>query len=59
MHGATRYLNTDLDRTLVVEPTALAAAFEARGLFPLHVTRRGDGLWDASFETGEQHEGAP
>jgi hypothetical protein len=51
-----RYLNTDLDLTSAGDLTALAAAFEARGMLPLHVTRGEDGLWYATFETGEQHE---
>jgi hypothetical protein len=49
------YLNTDLDLISSDELTALATVFEARGLFPLHVSRRDDGLWYASFETQDQH----
>jgi hypothetical protein len=49
------YLNTDLDLTSADDLTALAAAFEAAGVFPLHLTRREDGLWYACFETDEQH----
>lgn len=51
-----RYLNTDLDLTSADDLTALAVAFEAQGVPPLHVTRGQDGLWYATFETGEQHE---
>jgi len=38
------YLNTDLDLISSDELTALAAVFESRGVFPLHVMRRDDGL---------------
>lgn len=55
---AIRYLNTDLDLTSAGDLTTLAAAFEARGMLPLHVARGGDGLWHATFETGAQHEEA-
>jgi hypothetical protein len=48
------YLNTDLDLTSAEDLTALAAAFEARGVQPLHVTRGADGLWLATFETSAQ-----
>jgi len=53
---AIRYLNTDLDLTSAGDLTALAAVFEAQGLLRLHVTHHHDGLWYATFETGEQHE---
>ena len=56
MDDTIRYLNTDLDLTSAGDLTALAAAFEAQGMLPLHVARGGDGLWRATFETGEQHE---
>jgi hypothetical protein len=49
------YLNTDLDLTSAEDLTELAAAFEAAGVFPLHVTRGEDGRWYACFETVEQH----
>jgi hypothetical protein len=49
------YLNTDLDLTSADDLTELAAAFEAAGLIPLHVTQREDGLWYATFELNEQH----
>jgi hypothetical protein len=49
------YLNTDLDLTSSDDLTALASAFEAGGVFPLHITRGEDGLWYACFETDEQH----
>lgn len=55
MDGVIHYLNTDLDLTSADDLTALAAAFEAGGVPPLHVTRGEDGLWYACFETGEQH----
>jgi hypothetical protein len=51
-----RYLNTDLDLASADDLRALAAALDARGLLPLHVARAEDGLWHATFETGEQHE---
>jgi len=49
------YLNTDLDVTSSNDLTALAAVFESRGVFPLHVTCGDDGLWYATFETLDQH----
>ncbi len=55
MGGVIGYLNTDLDLTSADDLTGLAAAFEAGGVFPLHVTRGEDGLWYACFETEEQH----
>jgi hypothetical protein len=53
--GHTSYLNTDLDLTSAEDLTALAAALEAAGIRPLHVTQVDDGLWCACFETDEQH----
>lgn len=55
MDAVISYLNTDLDLTSADDLTALAAAFEAAGVFPLRVTRGEDGLWYACFETDEQH----
>jgi hypothetical protein len=53
--GSTiRYLNTDLDLTSAEDLTALAAAFEAGGVPPLHVAHGADGLWFATFETSTQ-----
>lgn len=54
MKRQTRYLNTDLELIAPQSLEALAAAFEARGLFSLHVDRRSDQQWHATFETGEQ-----
>jgi len=53
--GVIHYLNTDLDLTSADDLAAIAAAFEAGGVPPLHVTRAEDGLWYACFETDEQH----
>jgi hypothetical protein len=53
--GVISYLNTDLDLTSAGDLTELAAAFEAAGVSPLHVTQSEDGLWYACFETDEQH----
>jgi hypothetical protein len=53
--GVIHYLNTDLDLTSADDLTALAAAFEAGGVPPLHVTQGDDGRWYATFETREQH----
>lgn len=50
------YLNTDMDLTSGDDLTALAAAFEAQGIPPLHVTHGADKLWYATFETDGQHE---
>lgn len=55
MDGVITYLNTDLDLTSSSDLTALGAAFEAAGVFSLHVTQGEDGLWYACFETAEQH----
>ena len=56
MCDAIRYLNTDLDLTSAGDLTRLAAAFDAQTLRPLHVDRRDDGLWYATFETGEPYD---
>jgi hypothetical protein len=53
--GTISYLNTDLDLISSDELTALAAVFESRGVFPLHVMRRDDGLWYATFEAQDQY----
>ncbi len=47
------YLNTDLDLTSPDDLTALAAFFEARGMWPLHCDHGGDGLWYATFEVND------
>jgi len=49
------YLNTDLDLISSRDLTDLAAALDAGGVFPLHVTRDGDGFWHARFETADQY----
>lgn len=60
MDGVISYLNTDLDLTSSDNLTALSAALEAGGVFPLYVSLGDDGLWYARFETSEQHtEPAP
>jgi hypothetical protein len=50
------YLNTDLDLTSDDDLTGLANAFDAHGVFPLHVVRSEGGLWHAIFETDNQYE---
>jgi hypothetical protein len=50
------YINTDLDLTSADDLTLLAAAFEAKEVSPLHVTRGEDGLWYTIFEVYDQHE---
>ncbi len=55
LDGVIAYLNTDLDLTSRDDLTALAAAFEAGGVRPVHVTQGEDGLWYAMFETAERH----
>jgi hypothetical protein len=55
MDGKICYLNTDLDLTSSDDLTPLAAVFHSRGVFPLHVTYREDGLWHATFEVLDQH----
>ena len=55
MDGTISYLNTDLDLVSSADLTPLAAVFEARGVFALHVAPREDGLWYAVFETEDQH----
>jgi hypothetical protein len=37
--GLIHYLNTDLDVTSADDLTALAAAFETKGMYALHVNR--------------------
>lgn len=56
MSVTIRYLNTDLDLVSWQDLSPLAAALEAQGVNPLHVTRGEDGLWYATFETVDQHE---
>jgi len=53
--GVIHYLNTDLDLTSTHDLTVLAAAFEAAGVFCLHVSQGQDGPWCACFETDVQH----
>lgn len=55
MDGTISYLNTDLDLISSDELTALAAFFESRGVFPLYVMHRDDGLWYATFEAQNQY----
>jgi hypothetical protein len=54
MDNTICYLNTDLDLASAEDLTALAAAFEAGGVPPLHLTDGADGLWLATFETNTQ-----
>lgn len=56
MDNTIHYLNTDLDFTCADDLTGLSNAFEARGTFPLHVTKVDDGQWRATFETNAQHD---
>jgi hypothetical protein len=51
-----RYLNTDLDLVAAEDLTAFAAGLEALGVLALHVDRREDGLWYATFETDDSCE---
>jgi hypothetical protein len=51
MNDTICYLNTDLDLTSANDLTALAAAFNAGGLFTLRCECYDDGLWYASFES--------
>ena len=53
MKQETHYLNTDLDLVSAHRLEALAAAFDSRGVFSLHVTLNDDGRWSACFETEE------
>jgi hypothetical protein len=50
-----QYLNTDLDIVSDQDLSPLAAALERGGLLTLHVDRREDGLWYATFETDESY----
>jgi hypothetical protein len=50
------YINTDLDLASDDDLTALAAAFKAQGVSPLHLTRGDNGLWYATFEVYSEHE---
>ena len=51
-----RYLNTDLDLVAAADLTPLSAGLEALGVHALHVDRREDGLWHATFETDDSCE---
>jgi hypothetical protein len=56
------YLNTDLVLTSADDLTALAAAFNAGGLFTLRCGCYDDGLWYASFESDalrDRHQPEP
>jgi hypothetical protein len=55
MFGKIHYLNTDLDLESPKDLTALAALFDSKNIFPLHVERFDDGLWHACFETQRQY----
>ena len=54
MKRETHYLNTDLDLVSAHSLEALAAAFDSKGAFPLHVDQRDDGRWYSTLETEEQ-----
>lgn len=45
-----RYVNTDLDLVAAFDLEPLALALDARGVWPLSVTRGQDGLWYALFQ---------
>lgn len=49
----THYLNTDLDLVAEHGLAALSAALDLRGVFPLHVDQRDDGMWYATLESEE------
>ena len=55
MNNAIHYLNTDLELISLQDLTALAAHFQSRGVFTLHVTHGEDGRWSAWFETEQEH----
>lgn len=55
MDDTSCYLNTDLDLTSVEDLSALAAAFEAKGMITLYLACGEDGHWHAIFETDKQH----
>jgi len=50
------YINTDSDLVATGDLTSLAVALSSKGLFQLHVSQHDDGLWYATFETGEQFD---
>jgi hypothetical protein len=54
--GLIHYLNSDLDVWSADDLTALAAAFETKGMYALHVTHGEDGQWWATFETSNSYE---
>lgn len=55
--GVITYLNTDLDLVSTDDLTELAEVFKSQGVYPLHVTHGGDGLWYSVFEASlDQHE---
>jgi hypothetical protein len=47
---STRYINTDLDLEVACDLGPLAAALEAKDIFPLHITQKVEGCWSATFE---------
>ena len=56
MSNVISYLNTDLDLASVQDLTALVAAFEVGGVWPLHeVVLYEDDQWHVSLETNEQY----
>src|SRR5256885_33286 len=50
MKSQIKYLNTDLDVMSQRDLTPLAAALDAKGLFTLHLTKRENRRWYATFE---------
>jgi hypothetical protein len=57
MDGVTHYVNTDLDLMSADDLTALAAAFEVRGLMPTRVMRLDHGQWHARFSGSSTADG--
>ena len=50
------YINTDLDLVSSEDLSELVAAFEARGVFPLHLSSDPDGYWRTSLECETQYQ---
>lgn len=56
MDGQIQYLNTDLDIASCENLADLAAHFVAKGLHALHVSKRQDESWYATFETDDTYD---
>lgn len=56
MASLIQYATTDLDLVSPHDLTRLAAAFETKGMYALHVTHEDNGHWSATFEVNDSGE---